>query len=168
MANIIKGHNNKLTNTKVRQQLACKCRVKSDCPLNGDCRKESIVYKCTACTIRQLKKVYLGLTEREFKTRYYKHSKSFRTKSYPNSTTLSSYVWEVKTDQNETPNLNWEIVRSVPAYSNITKRCMLCIYEKLLIATYPNQEELLNKRSELVSKCRHENRFLLKNFKNGD
>ena len=43
MANIIKGHSNKLTNTKVRQQLACTCRVKSDYPLNGDCRKESIV-----------------------------------------------------------------------------------------------------------------------------
>ena len=86
MANIIKEHNNKLTNTKVQQQLACNCRVKSDCPLNCDCRKESIVYKCTACTIWQLKKVYLGLTEREFKTRYCKHSKSFRTKSYPKST----------------------------------------------------------------------------------
>ena len=97
MANIIKEHNNKLTNTKVRQQLAFNCRVKSDCPLNGDCRKESIVYKCTASTIRQLKKVYLGLTEGEFKTRYCKHSKSFRAESY---------VWEVKTDQNETPNLN--------------------------------------------------------------
>ena len=80
MANIIKGHNNKLTNTKVRQQLACNCRVKSDCPLNGDCCKESIVYKCTACTIRQLNKVYLGLTEGEFKTHYYKHSQSFRTR----------------------------------------------------------------------------------------
>ena len=110
MANIIKGHNNKLTNTKVQQQHACNCRVKSDCPPNGDCHKESIVYKCTACTIRQLKKVYLGLTEGEFKTRNYKHSKLFRTKSYPNSTTLSSYVWEVKTEQNKTPNLNWEII----------------------------------------------------------
>ena len=168
MANIIKGDNNKLKNTKVRQQLACNCRVKSDCPLNCDCRKESTAYKCTACTIRELKKVYLGLTEGEFITCYYKHSKSFRTKSYPNGTTLSSYVWEVKTEQNETPNLNWEIVRSVAAYSNITKRCMLCLYEKLLIATYPNQEELLNKRSELVSKCRRENKLLLKNFKGGD
>ena len=93
MAINIKGHNNKLTNTIVRQQLACNCRVKSDCPLNGDCRKESIAYKCTACTIRQLKEVHLGLTEGEFKTRYYKHSKSFRTKSY---------VWKVKTNQNET------------------------------------------------------------------
>ena len=147
MANIIKIHNNKLTNTNVPQQLACNSRVKSDCPLNGDCRKESIVYKCTACTIRRLKKVYLGLNEGEFETRYYKHSKSFRTKSYPNSTTLSSYVWELKTEQNEIPNLNLEMARSVPAYSNITKRCMLCLYEKLLIATYPNPEELLNKRS---------------------
>ena len=74
----------------------------------------------------------------------------------------------MKTEQNETQNLNWEIVRSVPAYSNITKRCMLSLYEKLLIATYPNLEELLNKRSELVSKCRHENKFLMKNFKSGD
>ena len=74
----------------------------------------------------------------------------------------------MKTDQNETPNLNWEIVRSVLTYSNTTKRCMLWLYEKLLIETYPNQEELLNERSELVSKCRHENKFLLSNFKNGD
>ena len=29
MANIIKGHNDTLTNTKVRQQLACNCRVSS-------------------------------------------------------------------------------------------------------------------------------------------
>ena len=166
MANIIKGHNNKLTSTKVRQQLTCYCRVQSDCPLNGYCRKESTVYKCTACTIRQLKKAYLGLTEGEFKTRYYKHSQSFRTKSYPNNTTLPSYVWKVKTKQNETPNLNWKIVRSVPAQSNITKRCMLCLYEKLFIATNPNPEGLLNKRSELVSRCRHENKFLLKNLKN--
>ena len=168
MENIIREHNNKITNRKVRQQLACDCRVKSDCPLKGGCRKESIVYKCTACTIRQPKKFYLGLTEGEFKTRYYKHSQSFRTKSYPNSTTLSSYVLEVKTEQNEIPNLNWKIVRPVPAYSNITKRCMLCLYEKLLIATYPSREELLNKRSELVSKCRHKNKFLLKKFKSGD
>ena len=97
--------------------------------------------------------MYLGLTERDFKKRYYKQSQSFRTRSTkPNSTTLSSYVCEVKTEQNETPDFNWEIVRSVPAYSNITKRCYA-------------PEELLNKRSELVSKWRHQNKFLLKNFR---
>ena len=45
---------------------------------------------------------------------------------------------------------------------------MLCLYEKLLIATYPNQEQLLNKRSELGSKCQQEDKFLLKKFKSTD
>ena len=42
---------------------------------------------------------------------------------------------------------------------------MSCLYETLLIATYPNPDELLNKRSELVSKRQYENKFLLKNLK---
>ena len=53
-------------------------------------------------------------------------------------------------------------------YSNITKRCSLCLHEKLAIITYPYPDELLNRRSELVTKCRHENKFLLKNFNSND
>ena len=60
-----------------------------------------------------------------------------------------------------TPPLKWSIVKSVPGYSNITKKCLLCLYEKLEIINNPNQEELLNKRSELISKCRHLNKYLL-------
>ena len=44
----------------------------------------------------------------------------------------------------------------------------LCLHEKLYIATYYDQEELLNKRSELASKCRHEKKFLLANYKAND
>ena len=33
---------------------------------------------------------------------------------------------------------------------------MLCLHEKYEILNYPDQEELLNKRSELLSKCRYE------------
>ena len=33
---------------------------------------------------------------------------------------------------------------------------------------YPNHSELLNKRSELVSKCRHENKFLRQTFNSND
>ena len=50
----------------------------------------------------------------------------------------------------------------------ITKRCSLCLHEKLAIITYPYPDELLNRRSELVTKCRHENKFLLKNFNSND
>ena len=32
-----------------------------------------------------------------------------------------------------TPSLKWSMVKSVPGYSNITKKCLLCLYEKLEI-----------------------------------
>ena len=67
-----------------------------------------------------------------------------------------------------TPNLKRYIIKSVPGYPNISKRCMLCLHEKYEILSYPDQEELLNKRSELVSKCRHINKFLLSNYKSND
>ena len=69
---------------------------------------------------------------------------------------------------NEEPVLKWSIVRTVPGYSNISKRCLLCLYEKFEILHYSNPENLLNKRSELVSNCRHVNKFLLKNYKSND
>ena len=66
------------------------------------------------------------------------------------------------------PTLTWSVAKSVPGYSNISKRCLLCVTEKVLIATYENPEELLNKRSELMAKCRHGNKFLLSNYKSND
>ena len=48
------------------------------------------------------------------------------------------------------PSLKWSVVMSVPGCSNISKRCLLCLYERFEILNYPNQEELLNKRSELI------------------
>ena len=78
MLQIIKGHNKKIVQKEIQETLECNCRVKTYCPLNGDCRKESVIYKCTATTSNS-KKVYLGLTEIEFKKqRYYDDAKSFK------------------------------------------------------------------------------------------
>ena len=74
----------------------------------------------------------------------------------------------MKKMKKETPALVWEIIRTVPPYTNITKRCSLCLHEELVILMYPNQSELLNKKSGLVSKCRHENKFLLQTFNSND
>ena len=93
---------------------------------------------------------------------------AFKNREKANDTTLSKYVWEVKDKYKETLSLKWSIVKSVPGYSNITKKCLLCLYEKLEIINYPNQEELLNKRSELTSKYRHVNKYLLSNYKSND
>ena len=57
----------------------------------------------------------------------------------------------------------WDLYQAA-SYSNISKRCLLCLHEKLAIVLYPNPGELINKRSEMISKCRHLNKFLLMNF----
>ena len=44
------------------------------------------------------------------------------------------------------------------------KRYDRCMLEKFSI-TYADPDTLLNKRTELTSKCRHKNRFLLANVK---
>ena len=86
----------------------------------------------------------------------------------PNSTTLSSYVWEMKKRKNVPPVLTWEVLQTAKTYCSITKRCSLCLHEKLAIITYPYLDELLNRQSEVVLKCKHQNQFLLKNFNSND
>ena len=82
--------------------------------------------------------------------------------------TFTEYVLEKKQRHNITPTLKWYTIKSVPSYSNITKSCMLCIDKKFEILTYPNLDELLNKRSELVYICCHINKYLLSNYEAND
>ena len=64
--------------------------------------------------------------------------------------------------------LKWSIVKSVPSYSNVTKTCLLCLHAKNEIVNFAEQDHLLNKRSEVISKCRHVNKYLLRNYKAND
>ena len=74
---LIKKHNNFIQNKKNKTTFSCNCRDKNGCPLNGNCRTENVVYKCTSLTKNNVKKVYLGVTEGEFKkNRYYNHQQS--------------------------------------------------------------------------------------------
>ena len=50
MSQIMKGRNKKIVQKETQETLECNRRVKTDCPLNNDCRKESVIYKCTATT----------------------------------------------------------------------------------------------------------------------
>ena len=162
---IIKGHNKKLTTTDTKVSLDCNCRAKLNCQMNGNCRSTNVIYKCIASVPNKPDKVYIGLTEGEWKKRYSGHKTSFTNKKYSKSTALSIYVWEIKEKEKITPTLTWSILKSVPAYNNITKKCPLCLHEKFEIISYKNTAELLNKKTELISKCRHENKFLLENYK---
>ena len=168
VAQIIKAHNKNITSVNNEASLECNCRKKPECPLEGKCRTKNVIYKCVVTASNKPDKVYIGLSEPEWKKRFYNHRQSFNNKKYSGSTTLSSYVWDIKNKDNETPTLKWSILKCVPGYSNVSKKCLLCLHEKLLIITYPNQNELLNKRSELISKCRHENKFMLVNYNTND
>ena len=95
----------------------------------------------------------------------YDHRQSFKDKKHKNDTTLSSYLLDLKENHNQIPKLTWSFVRFAPGYSNVSKRCLLCLHEKLLIISYHNPADLLNKRSELMTKCRHENKFLQSHYK---
>ena len=134
----------------------CNCRAKYECPLDGKCRAKD-VYKCIASTSINPDKVYLGTAEGEFKKRFYNHKKSFKNRGYASDTSLSKYIWEMKDKHNETPTLKWSIIKSVLAYSNISKKCALCL-----------QEKIGDQRSEMFSKCCHANKFLLANYKAND
>ena len=102
------------------------------------------------------------------KPRYYNHTKLFRNRKHAKETSLSKYICKMKDKHNTTPDLIWCIVKRLPGYSNISKRCMLCLHEIYEILNYPDQEKLLNKKSELISKCRHVNKFLLSNYKSNN
>ena len=87
ISKVIKGHNKKVTSKPRYQRPKCNCRKKAKCPMEGNCEVIDAVYKCDV--IRPLpKKVYLGLVEGEWKSRFYNHKLSFKHKRYSNKTTL--------------------------------------------------------------------------------
>ena len=165
MSSMIKSHNKKVINKDVKESKSCNCRVKSECPLNGQCQVTDIIYKCTVLSPDKPNKVYLGTAEGDFKKRFYNHRKSFNNEGSANDTTPSKYISALKETSNSSPILVWSIAKKVPPHSNITKKCLLCLHEKPEIINYPEQNKLLNKRYELISKCRHANKFLLRNYK---
>ena len=57
-------------------------------------------------------------------------------------------------------NIKWRKVKQARSYSNVSKRCNLCLWEKYFIICKPEMSTL-NKRSELISTCRHSKKFLL-------
>ena len=140
----------------------CNCRVKANCPMNGKCCESSVIYKATLNTGED-EKVYYGSCATTFKARFNNHTHSFREQHKRNATELSKAVWNCK-DAKIEPLITWSIVYRAPPYRNGAKRCPLCLAEKLFILQ-ANQKSFLNKRSELISKCRHRNKFKLKNLK---
>ena len=103
--------------------------------------------------------MYFGIAEELFKVRLYNYNLSFRNELYKNDTELSKELWQIKR-KNYTPEITWTIIRKCFPYNYNNRKCYICLNEKLEIALYEG-ESLLNKKTELISKCRHQNKFML-------
>ena len=157
-------HNRQVLNP-IPEEMAssgCNCQDKKACPMNGNCEQKSIVYQADVSNSKGQTMTYYGLTGDTFKKRYYNHTSSFRHEKYKGSTTLSKYIWKLKSEG--TPaSIKWSIKASAFGYTCGAKYCDLCLVEKTTIAL-ADPITTLNRRSEIMSKCRHKNKFLLKNY----
>ena len=102
------------------------------------------------------------MTENDFKTRFNNHKLSFRNRNHSHDTVLSKYIWDLK-DNDTTYDIKWRIIKKANAYKGNSSRCNLCLSKKLCILTA--RDTILNKRSELLAKCRHENKFFATNHR---
>ena len=108
------------------------------------------------------KRHYYGQTDRTFKERFYGHTSDLRHPSKAKSTSLSTYVWKIR-NEGEDPTISWSKVKNARSYNPGNKNCNMCLEEKTTIAR-DKTKEILNKRSELMYKCLHKQRYLLENI----
>ena len=156
----IGAHNkSSLANNSQSNEKSCNCRDKRSCPLSGDCLIQNVVYQATVESPMG-KETYIGLTANQFKTRFRNHTASFRNENKRNATELSKYIWSLKDAKMEFA-VTWKIMARARPYSNVTKKCNLCITEKFFIICKPGTGTL-NKRNELASACRHATKYLIK------
>ena len=78
-------------------------------------------------------------------------------------------------NSNRDYKVTWSIVDRAYPYTADAKSCDLCAAERMHIALgrkgfkkLPDRCELLNKRSELMSKCRHQAKYTLGRVKEED
>ena len=155
MKTIINSHNHKITNFKTTtKDRTCNCEDKAKCPLSRNCLVNNIIYKAvlTSTNPNYKEKIYFCTAETTLKLRYSNHQRSFL--KYKTDKELSIKVWKMK-KSGQTP------------YNTNSKRCYLCLNEKLEIATYRGNN-LPNKKTELMSKYWHQNKYTLSKYDTKD
>ena len=117
----------------------------------GKCIQSNVIYQATVTTATTTE-TYVGLAT-NFKERYRNHQSSFRRSNRRNETELSKYIWTLQ-DSKKPFQIKWKVSKKCKPYSNISKKCNLCLSEKFIII-YKNELCNLNRRKELASSCPH-------------
>ena len=161
---IISNHNKAELNNELKSsdetKQVCNCHNKNSCPLDRNCNVRNIIYQAEV-TNPESKEIYISLCDTTFKEWQRNHTCSFRNKRYRNVTELSNHVWNLK-DHKINYKIKWRKVKQVKSYSDINKKCHLCLWEKFFIICKPEMATL-NQRNELrlTATCRHSKKFLL-------
>ena len=160
MKSVINYHNMNVLNNTDEIEEGCNCRNKNNCPLDGKCLAPNI-YEAQIMSKQPnyKQKVYIGTAETDSKHRFNNHTKSFNLEHYENNTELSKEYWAIKRNH-FTPIVTWRIIRKCTPFNTTKRKCYLCLNEKLEIASCKG-DNLLNRRSELIGKRRHQNKFTL-------
>ena len=143
----------------------CRCEnQRSECPVEGKCRIESVVYSAEISAPNKHPKTYIGMTKNEFKTRFLQHRSALKNRASTSATVLSEYVWKIRDETGIEPKIVWKIKTRAYSYSNGGRQCNLCLSEKREIL-FAKKSESLNKRDELLYMCKHKIPFRLEKFK---
>ena len=144
----------------------CNCTDRGRCPLDGGCLVRATVYQGTIQVPNGEQRKYIGLAEPDFKGRWSDHMSSCNNKQYKTKSKLSQEYWSLTDSGHQIDryqNIQFEILKKSVPYQAGSKKCNLCLWEKLVIMK--NEKSVINKRDEFVSKCRHTLKFMLSNFK---
>ena len=75
-------------------------------------------------------------------------------------------IWPSK-DAKIPYSIKWSLVEKVYEKTKLD-HCLFCLAEKLQLIEHFDDTQLLNKRSESINQCRHQNKLLLKSLKRKD
>ena len=104
-------------------------------------------------------KYYCRISNTLFKERYENRKTSFRHISHLTTSDLPRYYWKL-VDNGAAPTIKFSIAKGVKANTFINNY-NLCLTEKAFIIRNLDDVNMLNRRSEFISKCLHINKRLL-------
>ena len=89
--------------------------------------------------------------------KYSNHKFTFSHEHLKLHTALLKQFWYLK-NKGLTPEIEWSILKKSNTPNSFSN---LCLEEKIHILTHKLPDKLLNKRSELIARCRHKTKFKL-------
>ena len=149
--------NNTNNNSK---QNECNCKTRMNCPINGLCNLDDVVYQGIIYPKENVKdrNIYI-----EFPRRNGNLDTLIINFLYPMNIwkTKQPYLSNFRSLKNKglTPEVQWSILKKSNASKCFDSRCNLCLEEKNTYNDIPRPEKLLNQRCELIARWRHRNEF---------